>query len=144
MMEQRVNSLKLKEGRFRSDVRGKSVIQRQRGTGTAQSCGCPIAGGAHCHGWALGLLSCRAANPQQGEGLGAVRSLPTQACSDSAVKRRAEDTTYLVLILHLHAVLGPWLYLCDFLPQEEAQASHECICCLIYGWRGSQLLLSVT
>lgn len=52
--------------------------------------------------------------------------------------------SYLVLLLHLHAVLGPWLYLRDFLSEEEAQASHECVCCLIYGWRGSQLLLGIT
>jgi len=82
--------------------------------------------------------------PTAGRGAVGCKALPTQACCDFAVKRRAEDTSYLVLVLHLHAVLGPWLYLRDFLPQEEAQASHECICCLIYGWRGSQLLLSVT
>lgn len=59
-------------------------------------------------------------------------------------RQEGPEGPYLVLVLHLHAVLGPWLYLCDFLSEEEAQASHECICCLIYGRRGSQLLLSVT
>jgi len=47
----RGNGFKLKEGRLRSDVRRKLFTQRAK---RAQSCGCPIPGGARGLGWALG------------------------------------------------------------------------------------------
>ena len=66
------DGFKLKERRFRLDIRRTFFTQWWRGSGTAvQSCGCPIPGQPELQG----------SQPMQGGAGGAVRSLPTQPCS---------------------------------------------------------------